>query len=348
MLAIKKYWQKVALLSFGHGLNDFAAGYMLGNLFYLQSQLITVGGFLIYNLLAFGGQYFAAVLLERFQNHKLAIILAALANALAVISFSVNPFLSLVLAGGASAFYHVAGGVVCSQNNKATGIGFFAAPGIMGLVLAGYLAFAKVDVWLALTATCGAFILLLQLADIDKAKISDTNNEKAPSVTIDDHDLLMILLLAIISLRSAVWNIFQIVHEQNYTWLLAIGASAFVGKLIGGWISDRIGLRFYSLISLITAMPLVTFFKEEIILFCIGISLLQSAIPANTALLIHYSRSKEKAFAFSFGVAIVFGFFIMAPLKFFAMNTIVYWLLVVSLLITGAIYKHRKRSVVIS
>lgn len=118
----------------------------------------------------------------------------------------------------------------------------------------------------------------------------------------------MILLLLVISLRSAVWNIFQLLHDQQYDWLLAIALAAFAGKILGGWLADRIGWKTYTWISMTASVPLIHFFRNELLLFCIGIGLLQSGIPATTALLIHsVNGSKERGIALSFGAAIILG-----------------------------------------
>ncbi|HTM93874.1 MAG TPA: hypothetical protein VL095_15740, partial [Flavisolibacter sp.] len=225
MAVFSKYWQRLVLLSFGHGLNDFAAGYMLGNMLYLQTGIRDVAiGFLIYNLLAFGGQYFAARFLEKVSNVKPIITACALFNLAAVSLFHWIPQLSLVLAGCASAVYHVAGGSACLKENKAAPVGFFAAPGIIGLAIAGYLSYLKIDIWLMLSIVCIAFVGVIQLIQFPSlSKDSKTAaEEENGNRVIDNHDVLMILLLGIISLRSAVWNIFQIINEHNYTWLLAI------------------------------------------------------------------------------------------------------------------------------
>jgi FSR family fosmidomycin resistance protein-like MFS transporter len=225
-------------------------------------------GFLIYNVLAFGGQYFAARFLEKVSNIKPIITACALFNVIAVGLFHLIPQLSLVLAGCASAVYHVAGASACIRENKAAPIGVFAAPGIIGLAIAGYLSYLKIDIRLFLSIVCVTFVGLMQLIQLPSSdKQSKVEDEKKDHRVIDNHDVLMILLLGIISMRSAVWNIFQVIHEHNYTWLLAIAASAFLGKILGGWISDKIGWKLYSFVSLIAAMPLVSFFKEEIVLY---------------------------------------------------------------------------------
>ena len=81
-----------------------------------------------------------------------------------------------------------------------------------------------------------------------------------------------------------------------------------MGKIAGGWLADKIGWRLYALSSAIFATPLLTFFKKELLLFSLGIGLLQSGIPATTSLLIHSLKGKtSKGIALSFGVAIIIG-----------------------------------------
>ena len=143
-----KQSQRLIILACGHGLNDFVAGYMLGNLLYYGAGLTFLSaGFLIYNLLAFGGQYFVALGLQKFHNNKLFLSVACSFNIIAVYVFSFQPLVALVLAGMASAIYHVSGASACIIPEKAGTIGMFAAPGIIGLTLAGYCSYLHLDLW---------------------------------------------------------------------------------------------------------------------------------------------------------------------------------------------------------
>ena len=300
----------IILLAMGHGLNDLVAGYFLGSLVLMKFDLMQTGlGLFVYNLLAFGGQYPVALWIEKYSNPKRFLTVSYILNVMAVGLFIWAPQLSIVLAGVASAIYHVAGGSVCARDNKAVNIGLFAAPGVVGLIAGGYFAFLQIQIigWLLVASII--FLIFLFLLNIkDKGILEKVNKDVQAKFTLERHDLIMILLLTVISLRSVLWNIFQLIHENNYSWLLAIGLSAFAGKIIGGWLADKIGWRLYLFISLVTATPLITFFKDEIVLFCIGIGLLQSGIPATTSLLIQSVKGKtERAIGLSFGTAIIAG-----------------------------------------
>jgi MFS transporter, FSR family, fosmidomycin resistance protein len=300
------------LLAAGHGLNDCIAGFFLGSLALLNISPLQIGiGVTLYNLLAFGGQYPVAIWLEKTSDPKRFIVASYGLNIAAILVFYFSPQLAILMAGIASAVYHVAGGTVCAQRNKAFHIGIFAAPGVAGLITGGLLAWNQVNIISILLALSILIFFFLSGMTIEDQAIEKNENLNTPKKSpVDQHDLIMILLLMIISLRSVVWNIFQLVYENNYSWLIAIGLSAFIGKIAGGWLADKIGWRLYAIISIVLATPLLTLFRKEWFLFCLGIGLLQSGIPATTSLLIQSLKGKTaRGISLSFGAAIIMGAF---------------------------------------
>lgn len=320
----------IFFLGLGHGLNDCIAGYFLGTLVQLKIGLLQIGlGLFIYNLLAFGGQYPVALFMEKYKRPKTFLSTAYALNVIAVGMFFYSPQLSVMLAGVASALYHVAGGALCAEKNRATDIGLFAAPGVAGLIAGGYFAYSGINLtgWLFIAAMVFLFLFfILQVKFTGKTVAMPRENKPT---AFDGHDAVMILLLVFISFRSVIWNIFRLIHENDYHWLIAIAVAAFLGKIIGGWLADRIGWRMYSIISLAIAAPLLTFFRKELLLFTIGIGLLQSSIPATTSLLIRSMTGKtERAIALSFGAAIFAGvIFFYTPVRVFFLSNLFLWII---------------------
>ncbi|MER3497920.1 MAG: hypothetical protein C4308_04435 [Chitinophagaceae bacterium] len=330
---------RLVLLGLGHGLNDCIAGYFLGCLVLLNIDALQIGlGLLLYNLLAFGGQYPVALLLEKMQQPKKMLIFSYALNLSAIILFDLLPQFSIVLAGIASAIYHVAGGSISAEKNRAASIGIFAAPGVAGLVAGGYFAYSEINIlyWLLAGAIAFLFYFFVVRIDTPKSKIVE---ERKNNFHVDSHDVVMMLLLVFISFRSVIWNIFQLVHERQYDWLIAIAAAAFVGKLAGGWLADKIGWKLYSIISLVAAMPLLSFFKKEMVLFTIGIG-----FPATTSLLITYMKSKtERAIGLSFGTTIMAGAIVFyTPARAFLLNNLA--LAALGLVMLAILYFVRKPS----
>lgn len=302
--------RKTITLALGHGLNDLIAGYFLGYYSAYNTDLLQIGlAITVYNILAFGGQYPVAILMDKINDIKKIIVVSYILNAIAVAIFLFVPVAAIIFAGIASAIYHVAGGTVCAENNKAVNIGVFAAPGVAGLITGGFLAWKKISILPFLLPLVVLFLFILSRIKItDQFPEKNISSGETQKHTLDRHDIIMILLLMIISLRSVTWNIFQLIYENNYQWLIAIAIAAVIGKLAGGWLADKIGWRLYALSSAIFATPLLTFFKKELLLFCLGVGLLQSGIPPTTSLLIHSLKGKtSKGIALSFGVAIIIG-----------------------------------------
>jgi len=301
--------KKIISLALGHGLNDLIAGYFIGLYALNNGDVVKTGiAITIYNILAFGGQYPVAILMEKISNSKTLLLFTYALNVLAIAIFLFTPEAAIILAGIASAIYHVAGGSQCAINNKATNIGLFAAPGVGGLIIGGYLSWKHINIIPVLLPIAIVFLFVLSRLNFSKLKEQENAESAKDKHAIDAHDIIMMLLLLIISLRSVTWNVFQLIHENNFEWLIAIASAGVVGKIAGGWLADKIGWRIYALASATIATPLVVIFKKELVLFCIGIGLLQSGIPATTSLLIQSLKGKTaKGVALSFGTAIIIG-----------------------------------------
>ena len=227
--------KNIFLLASGHGLNDLIAGYFLGSYASDNNDLLKIGlAITLYNILAFGGQYPVAILLEKLNGVKKIIVLSYILNVIALAIFLFTPVPAIILAGIASAIYHVAGGSYCAANNKALNICVFAAPGVAGLICGGFFAWKQYNIIGIILPVAIAFLFILTQLKFTKYPGENKSGTGKHLSGIDQHDIIMILLLIIISLRSVTWNVFQLIHENNYEWLIAIAAVAVIGKIAGG------------------------------------------------------------------------------------------------------------------
>jgi len=205
-----------------------------------------------------------------------------------------------------SAAFHVGGGALslCATRAGATGPGFFAAPGVLGLALGGALAAAgHIVVWpfLLLLVGLGIAVLVQPLP-----ALSYTTEVSEP--LLENHDLIMIALLTAIALRSAVWSTFQFVLAGNLPALLALAIAAAIGKILGGVLADRVGWRRWTVGALLVSAPLLAIGSHRFELLLVGVTLLQSATPvalAMTAQLL--PRQPATASGLVLGLAIALG-----------------------------------------
>jgi MFS transporter, FSR family, fosmidomycin resistance protein len=300
---------KIALLGLAHGLSDCAAGFMIGTLPQGADGLLDTGALiLLYNVLAFGGQVPAGMLVDRLGRPKLALGISLGLVAAALLVYPFAPLAAICLAGIGGAFFHVAGGMLAllAYPGSAVGAGLFAAPGVMGLALGGYLA------WLDFPAlgslAVGALGLMGAVMALSYPSPTQAPKPAAPAVELDWHDLLMLVLLLAIGLRSAVWNLFELMHSGEHTLLLALAGAAMLGKVAGGFAATRLGWRRQAVWSLMIATPLLTWGGASPYAMLPGIFLLQSATPA--AVLGMYRllpRMPATAVGMCFGLAIAAG-----------------------------------------
>lgn len=301
-----KTFLKIALLGIAHGLSDCLAGFMIGNLPQGLAMLNVGAMVLLYNALAFGGQVPAGMWVDRGRNAKIWVLISLFLVLAAAAVFPFNALAAIVLAGIGGAFFHVSGGKLALQAfpKSTVGTGIFAAPGVMGLALGGYLAWQGFALLPILLAGIALIVCLVAFSDFG----FDPPQAASKVETFGWHDFLMLALLLAIAMRSAVWNLFQLIHADAHNLLLLAGLAALVGKVIGGFLADRIGWRNYGLLALVLATPLLAFGGTEPAFFLPGIMLLQSATPA--AVLGMYQllpKLPATAVGLCFGLAIAIG-----------------------------------------
>lgn len=294
------------MLGLAHGVSDCSAGMLLGSLANSMS-IYGVGSLvLIYNLIAFGAQPLAGVFTDKLKNPKLIASGGILLMCLALASFYFNPVLAVVLAGTASAAFHVGGGALalCSTPDKASGPGLFSAPGVAGLAIGGFLALNGITAIIPLAVI---LILLAIVLYFVNSPVLPYSNEKTEA-DFDKHDMIMFVLLLAIALRSAVWNIFQYIEQGNIINIILISVFAAGGKIFGGFAADKIGWRRYSLTALIVSIPLLIAGEKSFYALLAGIALLQSVTPV---LVSSVARNLPKmpatAAGLTFGLAIAAG-----------------------------------------
>ena len=95
----------------------------------------------------------------------------------------------------------------------------------------------------------------------------------------------MLGILLIMCFRSFIFDVINHVAYQYPNGILIIGISAFAGKIIGGFVADKIGWKKFVYITLPIALLLFQFGKENIYALAFGIACLQSSVPITLLLM---------------------------------------------------------------
>lgn len=305
-----------ALLGASHAAADGSAGWLLGSLSVSRPGPEIAGYLLLYNLLAFVAQPVWGFVIDRLGGPRLAAIGGMIVQLAGLLLGSVEPWLAVGLSGLGSGLFHVgAGGLALMLvPGRASGVGLFAAPGVLGLgvggalAVAGYPAAAGLGWVLAGLALAQVWCVpAIQVARADRdARV--VGNRAGSDARLELHDVLMVLLLAGIALRSLVWTAFNWIVEGESGPLLALAGSACAGKLAGGFLADRFGWRSWSVFALGMSALLAILGVRNPAVACLSAGLLQSATPAAAAALVVYLPGRPAlAAGLSFGLAIAIG-----------------------------------------
>ncbi len=287
-----------------HGLNDYAAGFMLAHYtfthHYSQSFMLIV----LYSIIGFGGQLPVGFWVDHKKQLRPFAAIAVFCLLLSMLVYFIDGYTAIILSGIASAFVHVTGGAVCLQinNNKTGPLALFTAPGVLGLTLGGVLGkFSVYSLWFAVAA-----VLLVAFLMAAKPLPQYQPQQKNQS-ELDPHDWLMLGILLFMCFRSFIFDVVNHVAQQYPNGVLIIGLSAFAGKIMGGFVADKIGWKKFVYITLPVALLLFQFGKENIYALAFGIACLQSSVPV-TLLLMSSSLQyyPATATALSVGTSIAF------------------------------------------
>lgn len=293
-------------LGLAHGVADGAAGLMLGGLpgrLPIEQVALLV---LLYNVLAFACQPLFGLLTDQLGRPRLVALLGLGLQAAGLLVSPFHATAAVTLAGLGSGCFHVGGGALalCATRGRATGPGLFAAPGVVGLALGGYLAItgaASPWPWLALLLAVGAAV-----AALGQPALPYTGGTDEP--IFERHDLIMIALLAGIALRSLVWTTLQYALQARVDVLLLLAVAGAVGKVAGGLLADRLGWRRWTMLALGSAAALLTVSAGNLWVLLFGVALLQSATPgALAATLRLLPRQPATAAGLGLGLAIAIG-----------------------------------------
>ena len=288
-----------------HGVNDCVAGYMLSAYALSADQPKATLALIVYSILAFGGQLPVGLWLDAKRDMRLFSVVPVILLIAGCTLYFVSPFAAIVVAGFASAGIHVTGGCICLLLNKGKfgPLGVFTAPGVAGLAVGSFCGLLN-SYWLILVIVT-LFILFVPLVKGNFPAYAVA--VKAKEDILDSHDMVMIVLLLLMRIRSFLFDLLNTFSGQFEYGLLVVGLGAFAGKIVGAFFADRIGWRRWVFITLPLSFVLLQLGHDNLLLLSFGIACLQSSVPITLQLMYntlpHYPAT---ASALSLGTIVAF------------------------------------------
>lgn len=245
---------------------------------------------LIYNTFAFTGQALWGLAADRFRIQKFGTAISCLLVLLGGLMPLPLPLRAILLGWGNCGF-HVGGGtaVLRESQGKAAALGVFVSPGCVGLVVG--MLFPEACPWLCLgLGLYGIMILLMKEQPVNRR---DKTSGPVPF-------WVPLILLGAIAIRSFGGFGVEQPWKVGAFWSLAAVLAVFSGKLLGGFLMDRMGVRKSVLFSLPLAAVLCGFLSMWAAPAMVGQFLLNLTMPVTLFLLY---RSMPDRPGLSFGLA---------------------------------------------
>jgi FSR family fosmidomycin resistance protein-like MFS transporter len=241
---------------------------------------------LAYDLIAFAGQPFVGLVVDRVARPRVAVLLGLLLTAACVAVAPFEPTTAMLLAGVGNALFHVGAGTLalCAGGGRAAPSGIFVAPGALGLGLGTWLGrqglYQPWPLYAALALGVGVTLLFREPATYRVVSDAPPPAQSAQRPAKRSFAYAVVgLFLASIAVRSLIGFAGTRGCPPGSTTLLALTLAAFGGKALGGVVSDRLGWSWVSVGALLLSAPLLAFGTGELRLIVPGMFLFQMTMP---------------------------------------------------------------------
>lgn len=235
MNEIVKY-SKISLYSLLHFLTDGICALIIFQFLYTEDYNTCVIVFLTYNFLAFLGQPFVGLIIDKHQKTNLFLFISIIFLILGV-AFENIFVISAICLGIGNAIFHVTGGKYCitKTNNNIVTLGIFVAPGVIGLTLGErFYSNTLLIIFLSLTLIFATIIAILK-----EPKLEEINTQKKEKSS--QYIFLLSILGSAVLIRSFVGKVVILDFSKTELTFVLIACSIAIGKALGGILSQLIG-----------------------------------------------------------------------------------------------------------
>jgi len=255
-----------------------------------------------YDLLAFGLQLPLGMVVDRLRVVRAALISGLILTFGGLLLIEHAPVATMLVAGIGNALFHLGAGafVLVAAQGRAAPAGVFVAPGALGLGLGMWMGRdADLAIWPLVALLAIALAVALRLRN----PRTDGSEQPARPVGSGTQARLTLwwsvlgLLVASIMVRSFVGFAGGRGCPPGLLLAFGIPIAGFVGKLVGGLISDRIGWLETSVGALLLSAPILAFAGHTPAGLLPGLVVFQVTMPVTlTAAYLLFPRSPATAF----------------------------------------------------
>ncbi|MEI7497810.1 MAG: hypothetical protein WCK11_00820 [Candidatus Falkowbacteria bacterium] len=282
-----------------HALIDFCCAATIFSLIALKKLDTTTAFNLIiwYNILAFGLQAPLGLIVDKLKMPQFIALIGLLLTIWPVFFYPHANLIVIALSLGiGNALFHLCGGQISLLIKPGTAMapGIFVAPGAFGLFLGTFV--GKAGTLIAWPAGLVALIVAIGIWQLEPPKLTYKPKTQPPT---NYFALIILLLLIIVGVRSLVGIALVFPWKTQLILGITLVVTTVLGKAFGGAVADRFGWMKTAVVSLLIALPLLTFGAALPVLALIGVFFFQFTMPITLAGLAKILPGHE---AFAFGL----------------------------------------------
>ena len=247
---------------------------------------------------------------------------------------SLYVFIIASLLGIGNSFFHVWGGKLTAvkTNNDIRALGVFVSTGAMGLAVAMVLCSWQLLYLMLLALSLLAVLYIMMAKDLETAatQIENTKYTKLetlfPTLPLMPHSmrylpktinivicLAMVIIMAVVLFRSFIAESFSSGIVKSNTMILAIGAAAMLGKVTGGWLTQKFGIVKAMVSVLFIVLMCLLAKSSNIAILLTGLFMINCTMPVTLYLANILLRGRE-GLAFGLLAAALIPGYVMAVL----------------------------------
>ena len=264
-------------VSAAHFLVDFACIFLVVALLPAKHWVIFA---LLYNFCAFALQFPVGLVADLCRTHLRFSSWGCLLIALAFLFVGISPVPACVLAGIGNAMFHIGGGVTVMHSfpKKMAPLGVFVSPGALGV----FLAMASVPLRDVFFGVCPVVMVVVAVWFFFLGK-AESPRELSPGFALKKIQLMagiaILLLFLAVVFRSYFGLILVFPWKVGFAlpFLFIVGVA--LGKALGGFLGDRIGLIPAALGTLFASALLFLFAEGSPLCGILGVLFFNMTMP---------------------------------------------------------------------
>ena len=284
---------RIYILSILHLLVDGLCAYTVVNKLYLNDDYLVVTlVFVLYNTLAFCFQPLIGLLIDKYKKEKMFLNISLIVLVLAS-TINTHWLIVVILLGLANSIFHVVGGIYVVNHNeeKMTFLGLFVSLGAIGIALGTNLS-NKLTLIIMLIL---AFILTIIINIIKFDQI--VKKEKEP--LNKKHIKYICLILIVVLIRAIMGSACKPLVDTTLIDVISISIGVALGKILGGVLSDKFGIKYVTIFTLMLSLIGYFFFRDNIVIYIISTILFNTTMPITLYL---SNKCLKNRYGLSFGL----------------------------------------------